>query len=178
MDWTWITTTGTAALMVVLSALGIYVALLFLTRISGLRSFSKMSSFDFAITVAFGSILASTLLTKDPPLLNGVIGLASLYGIQYAVSASRRLTTTVEHLVNNEPLLLMAGETVLSDHLTVARLTEADLRSKLRLAGIAHPREVLAVVLETTGDIAVLKTTDAVDPWVFENVRGAERLTG
>jgi uncharacterized membrane protein YcaP (DUF421 family) len=176
IDWNWITTTGTALLMVVLSALGIYVALLALTRLTGLRSFSKMSSFDFAITVAFGSIVASTILAPSPALLTGVAGLAVLYAIQYAVSKSRRLTSTVERLVDNEPLLVMAGAEVLTNHLDRARMTEDDLRSKLRMSGISHPSQVLAVVFETAGDVSVVKTSDDVDPWVFEGVRGAEHL--
>jgi uncharacterized membrane protein YcaP (DUF421 family) len=176
IDSSWITTTGTTLLMVVLSALGIYITLIVLTRITGLRSFSKMSSFDFAITVAFGSVLASTIVAPTPALLTGAFGLVMLYGIQYAVSKSRRLTATVERLVDNEPVLVMAGEQVLSDHLDEVRMSEDDLRSKLRLAGVTHPGQVRAVVFETTGDVSVVKTTDEVDPWVFAGVRGVERL--
>jgi uncharacterized membrane protein YcaP (DUF421 family) len=163
--------------MVVLSGVGIYIVLLLLTRLTGLRSFSKMSSFDFAITVAFGSIIASTLLTKEPSLANGVLGLGVLYGIQYLISKGRRLTDTVERLVDNVPLLLMAGEEVLSKHLDEARITEDDLRVNLRKAGINHPQQVLAVVLETTGDMSVLKTSDKVDLWLFEDIRGMEKLS-
>lgn len=176
IDWNWITTTGTALLMVLLSGIGIYAALLLLTRLTGLRSFAKMSNHDFAITVAFGSVIASTLLAEDPPFLTGVFGLAVLYAIQYAVSKGRRFNSIVERLVDNEPLLVMAYEEMLSDHLDAVRMTEADLKSKLRTAGVTHPSQVLAVVFETTGDVSVLKRGSEADPWVFEGVRDAERL--
>lgn len=175
-DSSWITTSGTSLLMILLSGVGIYVALLLFTRLAGLRSFSKMSSFDFAITVALGSVIATTLLTEDPPLLAGAFGLAVLYGIQYMVSRSRRSTRAMERLVDNEPLLVMAGDRVLSEHLDRTRMTEDDLRSKLRAAGITHSRQVLAVIVETTGDVAVIQTGEEIDPWLFEEVRGAERL--
>jgi len=135
-----------------------------------------MSSFDFAITVAFGTVMASTLLTKDPPLLIGAFGLAVLYGIQFAVSKARRRSGWMERLVSNEPLLIMAGSEVLVDHLDKARLTVSDLKSKLRMAGITHPNQVMAVVLETTGDVSVLRVSDQLDPWVIEGIRGAEHL--
>lgn len=176
IDWNWITATGTSLFMVVLSAIGIYLALLLLTRLSGLRSFSKMSSFDFAITVAVGSVVASTILTEDPPLLVGMTGLTVLYLIQYVGSRTRRINSAVQRLVDNEPLLLMAGAKVVSEHLDDARMTEDDLRSKLRVAGVTHSDQVLAVVLESTGDVAVLKVGDDVAPWIFEGVRGVERL--
>lgn len=176
IDMAWITTTSSELLMVLLSGVGIFCILLIYTRLAGLRSFSKMSSFDFAITVAFGSIVASTVLAKDPALLLSAFSLAVLYGIQYAVSSLRRASARVENLLDNEPLLIMAGNKILSDHLTQARMTEADLKSKLRGAGISHPDQVLAVVLESTGDVSVIKACDDYDASLFEGVRGAEQL--
>ncbi|WP_202617428.1 DUF421 domain-containing protein [Roseimaritima sediminicola] len=162
--------------MVLLSGLGIYVTLLLLTRLSGLRSFSKMSSFDFAITIAFGSVIASTLLTKSPSLAAGCFGLAVLFLIQFIVSRSRRLAGFVEAVVDNEPMLLMAGERILEDNLTRARVTNKDLLSHLRIAGVTHPKQVFAVVMESTGDVAVLKNSDQIDPSLFAGVRGSEQL--
>ena len=176
-DWTWIVATWWTLLMVLLSGVGIYVALLIFTRVSGLRSFSKMSSFDFAITVALGTVIASTLLAPEPSLLTGACALAVLYGIQFVVSFARRRAGWVERVMDNRPLLIMAGREVISEHLDQARMTEDDLRSKLRLAGVTHRSQVLAVVLESTGDVAVMKTGDEADAWVFEGVTGAERLT-
>lgn len=176
IDWTWIEIGGTAILMILLSGIGIYAVLLLLTRLAGLRSFSKMSTFDFAITVAFGSLIASTLVAREPSLLAGAFGLAVLYGIQYVFSKARRHFRLFETLVDNEPLLLMAGSEILSEHLDRARVTEEDLKSKLRMAGIMHPNQVLAVVLETTGDVSVIRKGDEVDLDLFSGVRGATRL--
>jgi uncharacterized membrane protein YcaP (DUF421 family) len=82
----------------------------------------------------------------------------------------------MQNLVDNQPLLVMAGEEILSDHLHYARLTEDDLKSQLRRSGITHPNQVLAVVFETTGDVVVLPKNEDVDPWLFSNVRGADKL--
>jgi uncharacterized membrane protein YcaP (DUF421 family) len=161
---------------VVLSALGIYAALLIATRLLGLRSFSKISSFDFAITVALGSLIAATLLTPSPPLVQGAIGLATLFAIQAAVSFARRRWEWAEDLVDNRPLLLMARGEVIQEHLSKALVTEDDLRSKLRMAGITHPSQVFAVVMETTGDVAVIEESDEIDLALFRGVEGSERL--
>ncbi len=123
----WIASTATAILMVFVSGIVIYAALLLLTRLFGLRSFSKMSSFDFAITVAVGTVVASTLLMPDPPLLQGLAGLCVLYGIQYVVAQARRGSERIKTLVDNRPLLVMAGPAVIAEHLDKARMTEEDL---------------------------------------------------
>lgn len=165
-------------LAVVLSTVGIYIVLVALTRLSGLRSFSKMSGFDFAMTVAIGSIIATTILSKNPPLLQAAVGLASVYAVQYVIGWLRKRTDWVEKLVDNEPLLLMAGEDMLPDNMKKARVTEHDLWAKLREANVLHPREVRAVVFETTGDISVLHGDPdgpPLDPRLLTSVRDCER---
>lgn len=152
----WITTSWAAVGYVIASTVGIYVSLVILTRLAGLRSFSKLSGFDFAITVAIGSLMATVLIAEDPPLVQGVVGLAALYGIQIGVAAARRRWTWMADLVNNEPLLLMDGDEILHENLGRGNMTEADLRAKLREANVIALDEVRAVVMETTGDVSVL----------------------
>lgn len=181
IDWSWVLTTTTALLMVFLTAVGIYAFLLLLTRLAGLRSFAKMSSFDFAITVAMGSLLASAILTETPPLFQAMMALAMLFGLQYLVSLLRRHVSLVAKVVDNQPLLLMAGAEVLEENMDEARMTREDLYAKLRMAGVTRPDQVLAVVMETTGDVSVLTTSDDGQPLDLEllhGVRGAERLKG
>ncbi len=152
----WFTSSPTALLSVVLSTLGVYVVLIALIRLVGLRSFSKMSSFDFAMTVATGSVLASTILSPSPPLAQAAVALASLFGVQFTIAWLRKRTSWATRVVDNEPLVLMVGAEIFHDNLRRARVTENDLWAKLREANVLRPEEVRAVVLETTGDISVL----------------------
>lgn len=179
IDPEWIQSTSVALAMVALSAVGIYLALMLCTRLAGLRSFSKMSSFDFAITVATGSLVATVLLSKDPPLVQGGMGLLMLFGIQFLVSYVRSRSSAFAHIVDNDALLLMAGTEVLHDNLAAARVTVNDIRAKLREANVIHPREVRAVVMESTGDISVLHADPDgpdLDLQLFDDVRGTEAL--
>ena len=163
---------------VVATTLGIYVALVVFTRLAGLRSFSKMSSFDFAITVAFGSVVAGTAMAKDPPLLQGVTALGTLYLVQHLVAQLRR-RKKASSLVDNDPIVLMIGRDVLQENLTAAGMTDADLRSKLREANVLDYDEIRAVVCEATGDVSVLHGDPdgpSLDPDLLQDVRGAERL--
>lgn len=163
--------TAEGALLVFLCTLGIYLSVIVLTRICGNRSFSKMSSFDFAMTVGVGSILATTILSSTVSLLEGMIGLSSIYLLQITVAYARR-NKTIHNLVDNSPLLLMDGEKILMENLRKARLSEGDLRSKLRQANISEMSQVKAVVFETTGDISVLhaKKESGLDLWLMSDV--------
>lgn len=161
--------------MVILTTVGIYIALIVFTRIAGLRSFSKMSSFDFAVTVAIGSLIASTILTKNPPLLQAIAALATMYILQITVAKFRGISPSLQAAVDNEPLLLMRGTDVLDNNLKEAKVTYDDLRAKLREANVTQLSQVKAVVMETTGDISVLHHSDTeheLDSILLKKVRG------
>lgn len=163
-------------LPIFLTALGIYVALIAFTRIAGKRSFSKMSSFDFAMTVAVGSLIASTILSKNTSLVQGIVGLGSLYILQITVARLREFNA-VKSMVDNNPLLLMDGPKILHDNLKKARVSEGDLRNKLREANVIRLTQVKAVVFETTGDVSVLHTGDdnmELDAYLMKDVEGAD----
>ncbi len=159
-------------LYIFISAVGIYTLLILFTRLAGKRSFSKMSSFDFAMTVAVGSLIATTILTESTSLMQGIVGLASLYILQIAVALLRRYDI-VKKTVDNQPLLLMDGDRILHENLRKARVSKGDLRSKLREANVIQLRQVKAVVFETTGDISVIHTASpekALDKFLMEDV--------
>jgi uncharacterized membrane protein YcaP (DUF421 family) len=167
-------TSGPALGAVVVSTICVYAVVVLLTRLSGPRSLAKMSSFDFAATVAVGSTLASTALGSTA-LANGAAVLVLLFGLQAVVGVLRR-RGAFGGLVDNRPLLLMAGPEVLDDHLRQARISREELFAQLRSSGVHRLEQVTAVVLETTGDLSVLTGGAAVDPVLLAGVRGGEHL--
>jgi len=126
-------------------------------RIVGLRSFSKMTAFDFVVTVAIGSLLAgASQSTSWTGFLQSTMGMASLLGVQYAVSRLRRTSDRFEAVIQNSPVLLMRDGKILDAAMQATRVEEDDLIAKLREANVLDLSEVRAVVLEATGDISVL----------------------
>ncbi len=173
----WFAASPTALLGVVASTLAVYALLVLLVRVVGLRSFSKMSGIDFAMTITTGAVLASTLLNRSPPLAQGAVALVALFAVQAAVSWGRRHGLSA--LVDNDPVVLMADGRMLRDNLRKARVTENDVWAKLREANVLRPDQVRAVVLETTGDISVLHgDPDGPDlhPCLLRGVRDSRAL--
>ncbi|MEX2598710.1 MAG: YetF domain-containing protein [Dehalococcoidia bacterium] len=174
MPLEWFFTSGSALVMVVVSTVIIYFGVILLTRIAGLRSFATISSFDFIMTIAMGSIVATTAVSRQTPLSQAVAAVGVLFLLQVAVALLRRWSVRFKWAIDNEPLLLMAGPKVLPENLKHARLTEGELLSKLREANVLDRSHVRAVVMETTGTINVLHGPDdaaMLDPWLLDGVR-------
>ncbi|MBB03540.1 DUF421 domain-containing protein [bacterium] len=169
----WIFSNWTAAGMTVVSTVVFYAALIIFTRLSGLRSFSKMSSFDFAMTIALGSLFASVAASPSPPLLLGLLTLGMLYLGQNIIALCRRWAP-LQRVVDNTPLLLMADGQVLEGNLRKANLTRNDIRAKLREHNVHQYDQVKAMVFETTGDVSVLhgEQANSLDDDLLRDVRG------
>ncbi|MFK5633782.1 MULTISPECIES: DUF421 domain-containing protein [unclassified Ornithinimicrobium] len=132
-----------------------YVALVALLRISGKRTLAKLNAFDFVVTVALGSTLATVLLSADVALAEGVVAMALLVVLQYVVASLTVRSRTVERLVKSEPALVYRGDFV-HGAMRRARITEDEIRQVARAQGRADLHEVSAVVLETDGSLSIL----------------------
>lgn len=168
----WFATTPLSFVFIPISVICIYISLVVLTRWAGVRSFSKLSGFDFAVTVAIGSLIASTVLAKDPPLAQGVVALASLFAIQMLVAHLRVTFPDAMSFVDNRPRIIMVGDAMIKDQMAKAKITENDLWGKLRESNVVNLDQVIVAIAETTGDVTVLHKTDASED--FE----ARLLTG
>ena len=166
---------GPQALAVVLGTTGIYWAFVIGVRLLGQRALARMSSTDLATVVALGAVIGRASLGYTPTFGAGVLALLTLFAMQ-AAGGQLRQRLRPRHLVNNPPVLIMAGSEVLLDNLRKTHLAEEELWPKLRLAGIRSRSEVACVILEPTGEISVLRAGAALDENLMSDVRGIEHL--
>lgn len=175
MPLDWLTASWASLARIVVTAVLIFAWMLATTRVTGLRTFSKMASIDFAVTIASGAVLATTVTSASTSVVQGAVALAALFAIQ-AVFALARRNAALSSIVENQPLLLMAGAEFLHDNLRRTRVSVDDVRAKLREANVLRYADVQAVVLETTGDISVLHGQEPLERDLLHGVRGIERL--
>lgn len=151
-------------------------ALLFVVvqiRIVGLRSLSKMTSFDFIMTVALGSLVAGAAQASEwTGFAQALIAMAGLFGLQWATARLRKSSDVAEDILGNKPIVLMRDGRIITAALEETRVSRSDLLAKLREANVLDFGAVRAVVLESTGDISVLHG-DHVEQALLDGVRGA-----
>jgi uncharacterized membrane protein YcaP (DUF421 family) len=141
---------------VLLIGIPAYVALVLTLRISGKRTLTKLNAFDFVVTVALGSTLATVLLSKDVALAEGVMALALLVFLQYVISWGSVRLPWFSRMVKSEPTLLVHRGEFLDDAMLQQRVTRGEVLSILRKDGITAVSDAAAVVLETDGSFSVV----------------------
>lgn len=163
------------AVTVVVATVGMYLSFVILIKLVGQRALATISSFDFAAAVALGAVMGRVVLGRTPTLAAGAIGLATLFALQAGFGQLRRIRR-VDRAISNLPVLLMAQGRVIEAHLRSAHIATDELREQLRLAGIRRYDDVLAVILERTGEFSVLCRGETIAADMLSDVRGAELL--
>jgi uncharacterized membrane protein YcaP (DUF421 family) len=135
-----------------------YAWLVLVLRLSGKRSLAKLNAFDFAVTVAFGSALATVLLSKDVPLAEGALALGLLALLQYAVPKVSLRFPPFRRLISSRPTLMVENGTVLEEALRHELIARSDIEAAARAHGLASFEEAAAIVLETDGSFSVIRS--------------------
>ena len=159
--------------LVALSSVAMLLGIITYVRIVGLRSFSKMSAFDFSVTLAIGSLLAAVSMSNSS-LAEGLVAVGTLLAAQAAMAVGRR-RFGLFRVVDNQPLLLMVGSEMLEDNLRRARVSPDDVRAKIRAANVVNYESLRYVVLETTGDVTVVHGEGPIEPDVLHDVVDGHR---
>lgn len=160
---------------VILSSIGLTWVVV-LVRINGLRTFSKMTNFDFVTTVAIGSLLAGAGQAGDwTGFTQTIAAIGGLITLQFGISKARKHSDPIESFLQNAPAVLMRDGAIDEEALRRHRVTKGDVTAKLREANALKVDQVHAVVLEATGDISVLHG-DEVDERLLSDLRRSNSL--
>lgn len=155
--------------IIVVGVLG-YIGLVLILRISGKRTLSKMNAFDFVVTVALGSILATILLSKDVALAEGLTAFLVLIGMQYIVAWSSARSRKFSKLIKSNPKLLFYDGELLKDTMKSERILNVEVLQAARSSGLGSLHEAKAIILETDGSISVIQSEATIPHSTLSNL--------
>ncbi|MEZ0163329.1 DUF421 domain-containing protein [Kineococcus sp. LSe6-4] len=151
----------TGLLRVLLVGTAAYLWLIAVLRVTGKRTLAQLNAFDFIVTVALGSTLATVLLSNSVALVEGALALALLAVLQllaaWATTRSRALRTSL----TSRPTVLLRDGKPLHEALQQQRVSLDSLQAAVRSSGIGGLELVAAVVLETNGGMSVVARDQA-----------------
>jgi uncharacterized membrane protein YcaP (DUF421 family) len=147
-----------------------YGALVVILRVSGKRTLAKLNAFDFVVTIALGSVLATVIVSREVPLLEGLAALSTLVALQLLVALVTSRRPSVRQLVTSSPTAVLVHGRLDEAALRRCRLTPAEVSSAVRQEGMGSLSQVDVVVLESDGSLSVI--ADRGDGSALEDVSG------
>lgn len=133
-----------------------YVWLVLVLRISGKRTLAQLNAFDFIVTVALGSTLATVELSNSVAWTEGALALALLAALQFVAAWLSMHAPWVRKIITSQPTVLLRDGHPVWAALKRERVSEQSLNAAVRGAGLGGLERVAAVVLETNGTLSVI----------------------
>ncbi len=141
---------------IAVSSLVFYVLIVTLVRVVGKRVTAQMNSFDWIITVAVGSLLASGILQKSVSIADATLAIVLLAACQWVMTKLSVHSQRFEKLVKPAPRLLVHKGAYLHREMARERISRAEVDSALRHSGHTSISDVNWVILETDGTMSVV----------------------
>lgn len=161
--------------VVMFATFGIYLAFMILVKLFGSRVLTSMTASDAVIIIMFGAVAGRVIVGNPPTLAAGVIGLFTLMLLEAAFGTFRQFVKWSKFIDRRPVLLVYKGE-LQEDNMAFAHITERDVNSAVRKAGLGRRTDVQLMILEPTGHISVIRRGQLVDASVFKDVLGSERI--
>lgn len=156
--------------------------LLIIARILGRRTLSELTFYDFVVGLILGNVGAAVIIGEFS-IREGIIALAvsTLW-----IMAMNRLSLKfipARKMLEAEPLLVIDRGKILEDNLTKRYYNINDLLELLREQGTFDPSQVEKALIESDGQLSVLKKSEYQNPTVkdLNNAGGqtpVSQLTG
>jgi uncharacterized membrane protein YcaP (DUF421 family) len=134
-----------------------FVILLTLARILGKKQISQLTFFDYIVGIVIGDMASTIAIDTTMKFSYGLIGLVGYTILSVIVAFGAIKSFKFRELVESSPSILIKDGKIMEKTLLKHRLTFDDLLNGLREKDAFNLSEVELAMLETNGQISVMK---------------------
>lgn len=134
-----------------------YVALLFVVRLTGKREMGHVSPFDFVVAILIAEVAVLPIADPVRPLWHGLLPLGTIVLGELLLSWLTLKSETWRHVVTGRPSIVIRDGRLVEQELRSVRFCIDDLLESLRSEGVADITEVELAILEPNGSLSVIR---------------------
>ena len=142
----------------------LYVLVLLTFRILGKRQVGELQPVDLVLTFLLSEFLSISIQDTQAPLINTLIPVMLLIGLEILVSVLSMKSIRLRTLVQGNPLPVIRNGKLDQKQLKQLRFTVDDLLEALRKKDIFDISEVQYAIVETDGTLSVLLKPESRAP--------------
>lgn len=137
-----------------------FFAILFITRLLGRQQIYQLTFHEYVNGITFGSIAGTLATDLDSRTIQHFIGLV-LFGIlTWLISITSLKSRSFRKVIEGEPILIIQNGKILESSLKRARYHIDEINVLLRQNDCSSPEDIEYGILETNGQLSVLKKID------------------
>ena len=150
-------------------ALIVYLYIFITIKVLGQRSIGTINPLDFLFGIIIGDVIGNPLSSGEVPLAGPLAAATFIAALHLGLSYIALKTPRFRRIIEDEPLILVKNGRILREQLRKTKLTVESLLMDLRLKGTSDLNQVDYAVLESNGQISVIRKSDE-DPLTPKNL--------
>jgi uncharacterized membrane protein YcaP (DUF421 family) len=141
----------------VIRGLIVYFFLLLIFRISGKRTFSENTNFDFVLLLIIGETTQQAMVDNDHSIVNGFLLIMTLMGVSIVLSLLKQRIPKLEKWLDGTALVIVEKGKMHKDRMDKVRVDEADiLEAARKLQGLERLEQIKYAIVERNGEITIV----------------------
>jgi len=135
----------------------IYAFLLIIFRISGRRSLSEATTFEFVLLLIISEVTQPAMVGNDNSLTTSMLLIMTLVGADLLLSLLKVKFKRLDKATEGTPLIIVNKGKPLSDRMKCCRVEEEDiLQAARQTQGLERMDQIKYAVLEIDGSISII----------------------
>jgi len=135
----------------------LYIIVLIVMRLMGKREIGQLQPFEFAISIMIADLATIPMADVGIPIGNGIVPIAGLLVMHLLISVMNMRSLRAREIICGKPRILIYRGKIDEYALRRERFTINELEERLRGNGVASLGDVEYAILETSGDVTVIK---------------------
>lgn len=148
---------------IVLRATVMFAILFALLRLMGKRELGQMTPFELVMLVVVGDLIQQGITHNDFSLTGATLAIATFAFWTVVLGWVVYLSPRAQRMIEGTPRVLIRNGELIEANLKRDRLTRAEIESEMRLAGIAHLKDIAWAILEPEGRISFIERNGGGD---------------
>ncbi|NUM58008.1 MAG: DUF421 domain-containing protein [Bdellovibrionaceae bacterium] len=144
--------------------IAVYLFILLLLRIGGRKQVGQLSPFDFVLLLIISNSVQNSMNGGDNSLIGGMLIALSLVACNWFLGYFNLKNPSFSYFLEGKPEVFIHNGKLFEEVLTKENISHEELRAILRKNGVLHIEEVHYGVIESTGDISIIKKDKFKNP--------------
>ncbi|GAA0593605.1 DUF421 domain-containing protein [Virgibacillus siamensis] len=147
-------------LLTIIRSILAFLLLMVMARIMGKKQVSQLTFFDYCVGITIGSIASAMAIDQNIKITNGLVGLIimGLFPVLLAYGSMKSLK--FRRLTDGKASVLIEDGKVLEKNMKKSKMNIDELMLFLREKNVFKLSDVEMAVIETNGQLSVLKKSD------------------
>lgn len=140
------------------------IGLFIVTKILGRRQITQLTAFDFIAAIVLGDLVSNALFDKDAGIKEIGFVIFSFGLILYVIETITQKFKRTRYFLEGKPSVLIHKGNLVYEELRKNKLDINELQQLLRMKDVFSVQEVDYAILESNGELSVLKKSNYATP--------------